>query len=352
MYIDHKNGKFTLYLNKNIGEDTILLDLERIFKENMSVKSIEIMIDSLGGSVDSAFMIVDFLNEIQKKGVTVETVVTGRAYSAASLIASAGTKGHRYLGANAGVMIHTASFPSNFDKSAISEDEQKALTEMANISFAKKLNELTGVEYEVFKNIIDTKKDYYFTDLIELQQLGIIDKEVLYLTAEKVEEIKMVAQKELNIQKTKIMEIEKLQADLLLAHQKQSVMETQIQELQSQIIGLQNEKKENLQKASEFLVAEFSIDDKNKDLLEMQQDVFSLIKLSAVLGKKQEQKKIEQVDFQASASAKANQQEAPLRELLEKGEKIEKYQEKFAKLPTDEQIYIFNNLRTQHINNF
>jgi len=351
MYIDHKNGKFTLYLNKNIGEDTILLDLERIFRENMSVKNIEIMIDSLGGSVDSAFYIVDFLKEIQKKGVTVETVVTGRAYSAASLIASAGTKGHRYLGANAGVMIHTASFPATFDKSAISEDEQKALTEMANISFAKKLNELTGVEYEVFKNIIDTKKDYYFTDLQELQQLGIIDKQVLYLTDDKVEEIKMVAKKEINTQKT-IMEIEKLQADLVLANQTISAKETQIQELQSKIISLQNEKKENLQKASDFLVAEFSIDEKNKDLLAMQQDVFSLIKLSAVLGRKQEQKKIEQVDFQASASAKANQQETPLRELLEKGEKIEKYQEKFGKLPIEEQKYIFENLRVQHINNF
>jgi hypothetical protein len=249
-------------------------------------------------------------------------------------------------------MIHTASFPANFDKSAISEDEQKALTEMANISFAKKLNELTGVEYEVFKNIIDTKKDYYFTDLNELQQLGIIDKEAPYLTEGKFEEIKMVAKKELNNQKKTIMEIEKLQADLALANQAISAKETQIQELQSQIFALQNEKKESLQKAAEFLVAEFKIDETNKELLAMQQDVFSLIKISQVLSKKTEPKNIDKIDFHASASAKANQQEAPLRELLEKGEKIEKYQEKFTKLPLEEQNYIFNNLREQHVKNF
>lgn len=351
MYIDNKNGVFTLYLNKSLGEDNLIEDLARIFEESTSVKKIELMIDSLGGSVERAYAVVNLLKNIEKKGVIVETVVTGRAYSAASLIASAGTKGYRYLGENAGIMIHTASFPKDFDSSKISEDEQKAMTEIANISFAKKLSELTGVEYEVFKNIIDTKKDYYFTDLAELQQLGIIDKAIQYYTEEKIEEIKMVAQKELNNQ-TKIMETEKLQADLVLAQQTISAKETQIQELQSKIISLQNESKENLQKAAEFLVAEFQIDEKNKDLVAMQQDIFSLLKISQVLSKKTEQKHIEKIDFQASASAMANGKEKPLIELLKEGAKIEKYQEKFSELPLDEQNYIFQNLRAEHIKNF
>ena len=351
MYIDNKNGVFTLYLNKSLGEDNLIEDLDRIFQENTSVKKIELMIDSLGGSVERAYAVVNLLKNIEKKGVIVETVVTGRAYSAASLIASAGTKGYRYLGENAGVMIHTASFQPDFDNSKVSEDEKKALLEMANISFAKKLSELSGVEYEVFKNIIDTKKDYYFTDLAELQQLGIIDKAIQYYTEEKIEEIKMVAQKELNT-KTKIMEIEKLQADLVLAQQTISAKETQIQELQSKIISLQNESKENLQKAAEFLVAEFQIDEKNQDLVAMQKDIFSLLKISQVLSKKTEPKHIEKIDFQASASAMANGKEKPLIELLKEGAKIEKYQEKFAELPLEDQNYIFQNLRTQHINNF
>jgi ATP-dependent protease ClpP protease subunit len=351
MYIDNKNGSFTLYLNKNIGEDTILADLKRIFTENTDVKVVEIMIDSLGGSLEAAYAILDFLEEIKTKKVIVETTVTGRAYSAASLIAAAGSKKHRYLGSNAGVMIHTASIAPNFDQSKISEDEQKAITEIANISFAKKLNELTGVDYEVFKNIIDTKKDYYFTDYEELKQLGIIDKSVSYYTADKIESIKIAAKKELNI-KSKIMELEKMQAELSVAKEQISAKKTQIEELQSRIISLQNEGKENLKKAAEFLVAEFKIEEKNKDLVAMQQDIFSLIKISQVLSKKTEEKTIEKIEFNASAYAKANQQEAPLRELLQRGEKIEKYQEKFAKISEEEQIYIFENLRTQHINNF
>jgi ATP-dependent protease ClpP protease subunit len=350
MYIDNKNGSFTLYLNKNIGEDTILADLTRIFAENTDVKVVEIMIDSLGGSLEAAYAILDFLEEIKTKKVIVETTVTGRAYSAASLIAAAGSKKHRYLGSNAGVMIHTASIAPNFDQSKISEDEQKAITEIANISFAKKLNELTGVDYEVFKNIIDTKKDYYFTDLDELKQLGIIDKSVFYYTEDKIESIKIAAKKEVNT-KTKIMELEKMQADLLVAKETISAKQTQIEELQSRIISLQNEGKESLKKTADFLVAEFKIEEKNKDLVAMQPDIFSLIKISLVLSKKEE-KTIEKIDFNASASAKANQQESPLRELLEKGEKIEKYQEKFAKLTEEEQIYIFENLKQQHITNF
>ena len=82
MYIDNKNGVFTLYLNKSLGEDNLIEDLARIFEENTSVKKIELMIDSLGGSVGRAYAIVDFLKNIEKKGVIVETVVTGRAYSA------------------------------------------------------------------------------------------------------------------------------------------------------------------------------------------------------------------------------------------------------------------------------
>lgn len=352
MYIDNKNGVFTLYLNKSLGEDNLIEDLARIFEENTSVKKIELMIDSLGGSIDRAYAVVNFLKNIEKKGVILETVVTGRAYSAASLIAAAGTKGYRFLGENAGVMIHTASFQPDFDSSKVSEDEKKALLEMANISFAKKLSELTGVEYEVFKNIIDTKKDYYFTDLAELQQLGIIDKQLHYLTYEKVEEIKFVAQKEFQNKTKKNMELEQLQAELKLAQNKVSDQETKIQELQSKIIALQNESKENLQKAAEFLVAEFQIDEKNKDLVAMQQDIFSLLKISQVLSKKTEQKHIEKIDFQASASAMANGKEKPLIELLKEGAKIEKYQEKFSELPLEDQNYIFQNLRTQHINNF
>ena len=352
MYIDHKNGVFTMYLNKNLGEDTLLEDLGRIFNEQTNVKRIELMIDCLGGSVERAYAIVNSLKNIQKNGVIVETVVTGRAYSAASLIASAGSKGYRFLGENAGVMIHTASFQPSFDKSKVTEDEQRLLIEGANVEFAKKLSELTGVAYEVFKEIIDTKKDYYFTDLSELKELGIIDKSMNYLSEYKIEEIKLVALKEFN-QTTKKMETEKLQAELMLAQKTITEQETKIQELQSQIIGFQNETKENFKKAAEFLVAEFKIDENNKDLVAMQQDIFSLIKISQVLSKKTEPKNIQQMDFNASAQiASSNVQEKPLRELLLDGAKIENYQDKFSKLPLEEQNYIFHNLRTEHINNF
>ena len=113
-------------MNKSLGEDNLIEDLDRIFQENTSVKKIELMIDSLGGSVERAYAVVNLLKNIEKKSVIVETVVTGRAYSAASLIASAGTKGYRYLGENAGVMIHTASFQPDFDNSKVSEDEKKS----------------------------------------------------------------------------------------------------------------------------------------------------------------------------------------------------------------------------------
>lgn len=95
MYINNKDGSFTLFLQGKIGEDTILEDLNKILTEYPDTEKIEILIDSVGGSLDRAYNIVDFL-EMLKEKATIKTVVTGRAYSAAVPILAAGTKGERY----------------------------------------------------------------------------------------------------------------------------------------------------------------------------------------------------------------------------------------------------------------
>ena len=81
------------------------------------------------------------------------------------------------------------------------------------------------VEYEVFKNIIDTKRLLFYR-FSRITTIRIIDKAIQYYTEEKIEEIKMVAQKELN-NKTKLWN-RKLQKQIYVCNKNDFCKETQI----------------------------------------------------------------------------------------------------------------------------
>lgn len=60
---------------------------------------------SPGGSVSAGLAILDTMKNC---GCDIQTVVMGSAASMAAVIASSGTKGKRFIGTNAGMMIHQA----------------------------------------------------------------------------------------------------------------------------------------------------------------------------------------------------------------------------------------------------
>jgi ATP-dependent Clp protease protease subunit len=68
-----------------------------------ATKDITIYIDSPGGSVTSMWSIIDTMNLVKPE---IQTVCTGLAASAASLILANGTKGKRLILPHAEVMIH------------------------------------------------------------------------------------------------------------------------------------------------------------------------------------------------------------------------------------------------------
>ena len=71
----------------------------------VSDEDITLWIMSPGGSVTAGFAILDTMNSV---GCDIKTIVMGQAASLAAVIASSGTKGKRYIGQNAGMMIHQA----------------------------------------------------------------------------------------------------------------------------------------------------------------------------------------------------------------------------------------------------
>lgn len=71
----------------------------------LSDEDITLWIMSPGGSVSAGSAILDTMDACK---CDIKTIVMGSAASMAAVIASSGTKGKRYIGANAGMMIHQA----------------------------------------------------------------------------------------------------------------------------------------------------------------------------------------------------------------------------------------------------
>ena len=71
----------------------------------MSDEDITLWIQSPGGSVTAGFAILDTMEAC---GCDICTIVMGSAASMAAVLASSGTKGKRYVGRNAEMMIHQA----------------------------------------------------------------------------------------------------------------------------------------------------------------------------------------------------------------------------------------------------
>ena len=67
---------------------------------------IEFYISSVGGSATDMFSMYDFMSFIKKK-CEIKTVALGKVMSAAVLLLAAGTKGHRAIGSNCRIMLHS-----------------------------------------------------------------------------------------------------------------------------------------------------------------------------------------------------------------------------------------------------
>lgn len=70
--------------------------------------TIDLLIDSPGGSIFDGFHLIDYINWLHSEGHTVNTTAFGMAASMAGVLLQAGKE--RAMGANALVLIHEASF--------------------------------------------------------------------------------------------------------------------------------------------------------------------------------------------------------------------------------------------------
>lgn len=113
-------GDFDEPLLKDVGKELMFSAL------NIGGRSpgINLWINSYGGMVSVLKTFLDAIEIAKKRGVIVSTYATGAAYSCGSMLAVAGSPGHRRMGATTNHLLHfgwtgaEGTSPTEFDRDA------------------------------------------------------------------------------------------------------------------------------------------------------------------------------------------------------------------------------------------
>jgi ATP-dependent Clp protease protease subunit len=155
-------------ITKEVAAEVIALLL---YYDHESHEDITIYIHSTGGEADGLSSIYDVMHMIKSP---VSTVCLGKAYSAAAILLSAGSKGKRYALKNSKIMIHGIQFVF-----PIPGDDQ--VNSKNYFDFVKSNNDnlmkilANGTNHPLSKVKEDCKRDL-FLDAKEALAYGIIDK--------------------------------------------------------------------------------------------------------------------------------------------------------------------------------
>lgn len=158
-----------IFLNGEINDSTaneVIMKL--LYLDSLNNDDIYLYINSGGGIVSQGLAIIDCMNYVNSKIVT---ICVGVAYSMAAVILSCGTTGNRYALPNSEIMVHQVSGGAvgkaedvNLSTKRINK-LNKLLTKLIADNSKRKYN-------SVFSNM---KKDY-FMNAKEAKKYGIIDK--------------------------------------------------------------------------------------------------------------------------------------------------------------------------------
>ena len=173
MYIENISEKMLnnriVMLNGEVNEDSaneIIMKL--LYLDSLNHEDIYLYINSGGGVVSQGLAIIDCINYIESKVIT---VCVGVAYSMAAVILSCGEKGKRFALPNSEIMVHqiAGGMVGKFDDVDLSTKRMNKLNRLLTKIIASNINK----KYEcVFK---DMKKDFFMNSK-EAQNYGIIDK--------------------------------------------------------------------------------------------------------------------------------------------------------------------------------
>lgn len=139
-----------------------------LYLDSLNHDSINLYINSPGGSITAGMAIYDTMNYIKSK---VSTICIGMAASMAAFLLSSGEKGMRFILPNGEVMIHQPLGGAEGQATEIKIAAERILKLKEKLN--RILSENTGQSLEKISN--DTERDY-FLSADEALKYGLIDK--------------------------------------------------------------------------------------------------------------------------------------------------------------------------------
>ena len=161
------------FLTGEITEENINDCIKWIVYENLTSKEkiLTLYINSTGGDLNSAFALIDIMNNSVHP---IRTVAIGSAMSAAFLIFASGTKDERLVGENTSLMCHQFSDSNDGTKYHDIEATMK-YHDLCNQKMISVLEQATGLNTNIIKKKLLPASDVYLT-ADEAIEFGIADK--------------------------------------------------------------------------------------------------------------------------------------------------------------------------------
>lgn len=163
-----------------VGEFDADMEANMIMPLTMAIRNqselnngrIDLYINSYGGSATIAFHIVELMELAKRNDITVRTMVTSAAYSAGSIIAVAGSPGHRYISRDAQHLAHYGFSANSGNSTPLQAERNHNATQIffkQVVGHYKKYCDIPNLE----ENLLE---DDWYISAMQARRWGMADK--------------------------------------------------------------------------------------------------------------------------------------------------------------------------------
>ena len=136
-------------------------------------RPISLMVSTYGGSASEMFSILDVMDMVKKNTCDIHTYGIGKVMSAGVPVLAAGTKGHRRVGKNCRIMLH--SVMSGTGGTILSMENELEEIKWVQERYIQCLASYTKLTPSKIKKMLKTQKDVYIS-AEEAIKMGIADE--------------------------------------------------------------------------------------------------------------------------------------------------------------------------------
>jgi len=169
-------GLYTDITEEKVAEVTQALlylnETNRLKEEDEEKKPIDFYISTYGGNADDMFALYDIMKEVQKE-TEIHTIGMGKVMSAGVLLLAGGTPGHRKIGKNCRIMLHSVSSGNHGDLHNL-VNEVEAIQELQEM-YINCLTQETKMTKSQVKKMLERKVNVYLS-AEQAVEYGIADK--------------------------------------------------------------------------------------------------------------------------------------------------------------------------------